>query len=123
MAVKRGRWRACLQAPMTRIILLSAPVHLQPLAFSIQTITIHVLGDVPSPPLAGWIHDHILHQGDKVRFHSLNLAFLLHPLQDPKLKIQRKQRISEGRYPQCMLHRPSGASQQSESSAVLSATV
>ena len=52
---------------MTRIILLSAPVHLQPLAFSIQTIMIHVLGDVPSPPLAGWIHDHIFEPDDYVR--------------------------------------------------------
>jgi hypothetical protein len=56
-----------LQSPCTRIILMSVPQHLQPLAFSIQTISIHVFGDVPSPPLAGWIHDQTFHADDIVR--------------------------------------------------------
>jgi Organic Anion Transporter Polypeptide (OATP) family len=56
-----------LQSPITRIILMSVPADLRPLAFGIQTITIHVLGDVPSPPLAGWIHDAVFEADDIVR--------------------------------------------------------
>jgi MFS transporter, Spinster family, sphingosine-1-phosphate transporter len=59
-----------VQAPVTRIILLSAPTALQPMAFSVQTISIHVLGDVPSPPLAGWLHDHLFDTDDVVRTSS-----------------------------------------------------
>jgi hypothetical protein len=57
-----------LQAPITRIILLAVPTELQPLAFSIQTISIHVLGDVPSPPIAGFVHDTLFSPDDVVRF-------------------------------------------------------
>jgi MFS transporter, Spinster family, sphingosine-1-phosphate transporter len=56
-----------LQSPVTRIILLSVPSDLRPMAFGIQTITIHVFGDVPSPPLAGWIHDKVFNADDVVR--------------------------------------------------------
>lgn len=56
-----------IQSPLTTLILLSVPADLRPLAFSVQTITIHVLGDVPSPPLAGWMHDHMFHADDSVR--------------------------------------------------------
>ena len=56
-----------LQSPITRIILVSVPPELRPMAFGIQTVAIHVLGDVPSPPLAGWIHDHVFDPDDIVR--------------------------------------------------------
>ena len=56
-----------LQSPVTRIILLSVPPEQRPLAFGIQTIAIHVLGDVPSPPLAGWLHDAAFSADDVVR--------------------------------------------------------
>jgi MFS transporter, Spinster family, sphingosine-1-phosphate transporter len=57
-----------LQAPITRIVLLAVSPDLQPLAFSIQTIAIHVLGDVPSPPLAGLVHDGLFSPDDVVCF-------------------------------------------------------
>ena len=56
-----------ISAPITTIILMSVPSQLRPLAFSVQTISIHLFGDVPSPPLAGWIHDNLFHEDDKVR--------------------------------------------------------
>ena len=35
----------------------SVPLHLRPLATSLSTITIHLLGDMPSPPLFGLLTD------------------------------------------------------------------
>lgn len=58
-----------LQSPVTRVILLSVAPELRPLAFGIQTIAIHVFGDVPSPPLAGWLHDTAFSADDVVRRH------------------------------------------------------
>ena len=60
-----------LQAPVTRIILTAVPPPLQPLALSLQTVAIHVFGDVPSPPLAGWVHDHSFHADDLVRLRRV----------------------------------------------------
>lgn len=33
----------------------SVPTSLRPMAMSLMTISIHLLGDVPSPPLLGWL--------------------------------------------------------------------
>lgn len=37
----------------------SVPRELRPLACALTTVAIHVLGDVPSPPLAGALVDHL----------------------------------------------------------------
>ena len=51
----------CLQAPQNAIVLWSVPPLLRPFAMSMQLITIHVLGDVPSAPalslLQSWLRN------------------------------------------------------------------
>lgn len=42
-----------LQAPVAAIGMWSVPAALRPLAISMVTVSIHLLGDVPSPPLVG----------------------------------------------------------------------
>jgi hypothetical protein len=42
-----------LQAPVAAIGMWSVPTALRPLAISMVTVSIHLLGDVPSPPLVG----------------------------------------------------------------------
>ena len=42
-----------LQAPINAVVLWSVPARLRPLACSMTTVTIHLFGDVPSPPLFG----------------------------------------------------------------------
>lgn len=42
-----------LQAPVAAIGMWSVPTGLRPLAISMVTVCIHLLGDVPSPPLVG----------------------------------------------------------------------
>jgi hypothetical protein len=44
-----------LQAPVAAINMWAVPSGLRPLAISLNTVAIHLLGDVPSPPLLGWI--------------------------------------------------------------------
>lgn len=48
-----------LQAPVAAIGMWSVPPPLRPLAISMTTCCIHLLGDVPSPPLIGWLEDHL----------------------------------------------------------------
>ena len=48
-----------LQAPNTAVVLWSVPSRLRPLAMSVQVIVIHVLGDVPSPPLLGLLQERV----------------------------------------------------------------
>jgi len=43
------------QAPASAVMLWSVPKRLRPFSMSLTTITIHVLGDVPSPPILGAI--------------------------------------------------------------------
>lgn len=44
-----------IQAPVGAIGMWAVPPALRPLAISLTTVSIHVLGDVPSPPLVGWL--------------------------------------------------------------------
>ena len=44
-----------LQAPVNAVVLWSVPPRLRPLACSMTTVTIHLLGDVPTPPLFGHV--------------------------------------------------------------------
>ena len=41
------------------MVLWSVPARLRPFAMSLQVIVIHVLGDVPSPVLLGWLQERI----------------------------------------------------------------
>lgn len=43
------------QAPVGALGLWSVPPALRPLGISLTTTAIHLLGDVPSPPLVGWL--------------------------------------------------------------------
>lgn len=47
------------QGPNTAVVLWSVPARLRPFAMSLQVIIIHVLGDVPSPVLLGWLQERI----------------------------------------------------------------
>ncbi|KAK9814346.1 hypothetical protein WJX72_004257 [[Myrmecia] bisecta] len=49
----------CIQAPMNAVALWCVPTRLRPFAMSVLIVVIHCLGDVPSPPAAGWLQDHI----------------------------------------------------------------
>jgi hypothetical protein len=51
-----------MQAPVNAIGMWSVPPALRPLAISMVTVSIHLLGDVPSPPLVGAIQS-ALEQG------------------------------------------------------------
>ena len=61
MRATKTRWRrgVALQAPNTAVVLWSVPSRLRPLAMSVQVIVIHVLGDVPSPPLLGLLQERV----------------------------------------------------------------
>ena len=50
---------ACVQAPVNAVALWSVPTELRPLAMSLSVVVIHLLGDVPSPPLLGWLQDYL----------------------------------------------------------------
>ena len=43
------------QSPASAVMLWAVPKRLRPFAMSLNTITIHVLGDVPSPPILGML--------------------------------------------------------------------
>jgi len=43
------------QAPVAALGMWSVPAQLRPLGISLTTTAIHLLGDVPSPPLVGWL--------------------------------------------------------------------
>ena len=45
------RW--CVQAPVAALCMWCVPTDLRPLGVSMMTVSIHLLGDVPSPPLVG----------------------------------------------------------------------
>lgn len=44
-----------MQAPVAAIGMWCIPGALRPLGASLMTVAIHLLGDVPSPPLLGWL--------------------------------------------------------------------
>ena len=44
-----------LQAPINAVVLRSVPTDSRPLACALCTVAVHVLGDVPSPPLFGYL--------------------------------------------------------------------
>ena len=48
-----------LQAPIIGIGMWTVPRGLRPLSVSLLTIVIHLLGDVPSPPLVGLLQSHL----------------------------------------------------------------
>ncbi len=48
-----------VQAPNTAVVLWSVPARLRPFAMSLQVIVIHVLGDVPSPVILGWLQERL----------------------------------------------------------------
>ncbi|CAL8463948.1 g3483 [Coccomyxa elongata] len=48
-----------IQAPNTAVVLWSVPARLRPFAMSLQVIVIHVLGDVPSPVILGWLQERL----------------------------------------------------------------
>ena len=47
------------QAPVAAIIMWSVPNALRPLGSSMMTVYIHLLGDVPSPPLLGLLQSYL----------------------------------------------------------------
>ena len=47
------------QGPNTAVVLWCVPARLRPFAMSVQVIVIHVLGDVPSPVLLGWLQERL----------------------------------------------------------------
>lgn len=42
-----------IQAPINAVSLWSVPTAVRPLAMSLGIVAVHVLGDVPSPPIVG----------------------------------------------------------------------
>ena len=46
-------------APSNAVIMWSVPAGLRPFATSISVVAMHLLGDVPSPPLLGWMQQHL----------------------------------------------------------------
>lgn len=50
-----------IQAPVNAIGMWSVPAALRPLAISMVTVSIHLLGDVPSPPLVGALQSALEH--------------------------------------------------------------
>jgi MFS family permease len=54
-------------SPLNAAVINSAGAHIRATAIAVNIFIIHILGDVPSPTLMGWVADH----------HSLQLAFVL----------------------------------------------
>lgn len=46
---------ALMQAPVAAVSMWCVPNALRPLGISLTTMAIHLFGDVPSPPLLGWL--------------------------------------------------------------------
>ncbi|KAF6255645.1 major facilitator superfamily domain-containing protein [Scenedesmus sp. NREL 46B-D3] len=71
-----------MQAPVNAIGMWSVPPSLRPLAISMVTVSIHLLGDVPSPPLVGAIQSALEagkapHEADAQWRISMSLTSLL----------------------------------------------
>jgi hypothetical protein len=71
-----------MQAPVNAIGMWSVPPVLRPLAISMVTVSIHLLGDVPSPPLVGAIQSALEagkapHEADEQWRISMSLISLL----------------------------------------------
>jgi hypothetical protein len=71
-----------MQAPVNAIGMWSVPPALRPLAISMVTVSIHLLGDVPSPPLVGAIQSALgagkaPHEADAQWRISMSLISLL----------------------------------------------
>lgn len=54
-----------VQAPVNAVVLRSVKLHERPLACALVTVFIHLLGDVPTPPLFGVLLEHIAGDRDK----------------------------------------------------------
>jgi sugar phosphate permease len=54
-------------SPLNAAVINSAGAHIRATAIAVNIFIIHILGDVPSPTLMGWVADR----------HSLQLAFVL----------------------------------------------
>jgi MFS transporter, Spinster family, sphingosine-1-phosphate transporter len=54
-------------APLNAAVINSAGAHIRATALAVNIFIIHILGDVPSPTMMGWVADH----------HSLQSAFIL----------------------------------------------
>jgi len=63
------------QAPVSAIAMWSVPKRLRPFACSLTTLTVHLLGDVPSPPLMGWLQERV--SDWRVSFTALSSLLLL----------------------------------------------
>ena len=49
----------CVQAPVNAAVLRTVKQHERPLACSLVTVCIHLLGDVPTPPLFGFVLERV----------------------------------------------------------------
>ena len=49
----------CVQAPVNAAVLRAVKQHERPLACSLVTVCIHLLGDVPTPPLFGFVLERV----------------------------------------------------------------
>ncbi len=67
------------QAPVAALGMWCVPQALRPLGISMMTITIHLLGDVPSPPLLGLIQTGL----SQARATPLILRFTVGPMAPP----------------------------------------
>ena len=54
-----------LQSPMAALGMWSVPPQLRPLGISLMTVTIHLFGDVPSPPILGLIQTELSKVGSE----------------------------------------------------------
>jgi MFS transporter, Spinster family, sphingosine-1-phosphate transporter len=61
------------QAPSNALVLWSVPPGLRPLAMSMCVVSIHVLGDVPAPPIAGLLQGRL----DNWRYTMATIALLI----------------------------------------------
>src|ERR1700687_197092 len=54
-------------SPLNAAVVNSVGAHIRATALAVNIFIVHILGDVPSPPLMGWVADH----------RSLQAAFVL----------------------------------------------
>ncbi len=54
-------------SPLNAAVINSVGAHIRATAIAVNIFIIHILGDVPSPTMMGWVADH----------HSLQIAFIL----------------------------------------------
>lgn len=67
---------SCPQAPSGAVLLWSVPPDLRPFALSMAEVMQHLAGDIPSPPLLGWLQASVLGAVNSRAFAGLGVGWL-----------------------------------------------